>query len=103
MFRSFNARRAGLWRDFHLFVSEGLRHSRSPGPWPCRRRNLDVAGFQITVNDAFLVRSFEASEIWRASFGLRQWYGAAAQSIRQRLAFDELEHPKRMPWSSSSP
>ena len=58
------------------------------------RRDLDVGGLQIAVDDALVVRRSSASTICRARRGRRSDIGPAPP-FRQRLAIDELEHERR--------
>ena len=59
------------------------------------RRDLDVRGLEIAVNDPFLVRRVESLAICRASVSASSTgNGPSCDTIGQRLAFDELEHER---------
>ena len=61
------------------------------------RSDFDVRGFQIPVNDTFLMGGFQRlRDLRRYTQGLLQRYRAALDLLRQRLAGDKF-HDQKLP------
>jgi len=61
------------------------------------RRQLDVRGLQVAMDDVLLVRGFDrVGDLDRQPQRLVQRQRAACDARRDRLAFDEFEHEKRL-------
>ena len=82
--------------DFRLgrrgvLISEGLGEPKVQNLHRAFGRQHDVGGLQVTMDDAFAVRSFESrGDLFEEGNCLVDGDGPAGKSRRQRLAFDEL-------------